>query len=226
MQKVFFATPAYDGNCHVFMVSSLIAEQTLLREAGIDSHWEPYAGCCYLPVARNILVDRFLKSDCTDMIFVDADIQWEPGATMKLLKHDVNFIAGLYPYKTPEIGFPCRMDKSKVDPKTGLIEFEGVPTGFLRLTRDVFTRMNANFINMKVVDQRDNSEYICYFDTAKLGTTWWGEDLHFCNLWRNIGGRIWVEPNITFHHHGMAGFRGNFLEYVDVMGKEKAAVNE
>lgn len=219
MAKIFFATPSYDSTVHCLMVKSLLAEMDLLREMGVDFVWEPHLGCCYLPIARNKLVAMFMETDFTHLMFIDGDVQWESGAVVKLLKADVDFIAGIYPYKTTETGFPINWGKAALDKEKKIIEVGGVPTGFLLLKKEVFIQFDANYLDLEVVDERDNSSFRNYFDTAKRGKVWWGEDLHFCNLWRDIGGKIYVEPNINFYHHGFAGFYGNFLNYIDQQGK-------
>ena len=223
-QKVFFATPSYDGQVHVFTSKALWEERNLLQAAGIECTWEPYAGCCYLPVARNQLVHKFLHSGCTDLIFVDADVEWKPGAVQQLLKHDRDVVAGLYPYKTYPVNFPVVLqDPPYVDKKTGLIEAAGLPTGFMRIKMQVFYAMLKAYgeRNLMVVDKRDPEnvqKYYCFLNTVKEELTWWGEDLYFCKKYREIGGRVWIEPNITLHHHGMHRFTGNYLDYIDQVG--------
>ena len=36
----------------------------------------------------------------------------------------------------------------------------------------------------------------------------WSEDLSFCRMWREIGGRVWVDPIISLHHHGRKTYSG------------------
>lgn len=221
--KVFFATPAYDGTCHVAMVRSLIGERDLLREAGIEAEWRDHAGCCYLPITRNALVQMFLESDATDLIFIDSDIEWELGASWKLLKHiDKEVVAGAYRHKVDAESYPalCNGDadgRPVVDPATGLIRAMLVPTGFLKIRRSAFEKFRAHYGSREVIDRSDPNNpkpYYCYFDTVRIGEQWWGEDLHFCNEWRAMGGEIWVEPDITISHHGLRRFEGNFHLYL------------
>ena len=222
--KVMFAIPAYDGTCHVFMVRSLMAEMEILRNAGIDCCSEFYPGCCYLPVSRNMLADIFLKSDATDIFFVDTDVEWKPGAALKILQIDREIIVGLYPHKNGQGSFPgavCKDDHGYMNIENGLIEMATAPTGFMRIQRKVFETIDQHCPDLEVIDGRDpdNLEtYKCYFDTMKIRKNWWGEDTHFCNIWRAIGGRIWAYMDIEFTHHGFYGFRGNFLKAIGEKG--------
>lgn len=216
--KVMFATPAYDGSCHAFMVRSLIEEMAILRDSGIASVWNPYTGCCYLPIARNMLVKDFLKSDCTDLFFIDADTEWEPGAAKKLLEYDKDIIVGMYPHKTGLGTFPGAVATNDAGDATfdgDLVEVAIAPTGFMRIKREVFDVLDQYCENLDVVDPREpDSTYKCYFDTMKIRENWWGEDTHFCNIWRSIDGRIWAYPDIEFTHHGFYGFKGNFSSVI------------
>lgn len=215
--KVMFATPAYDGTCHVFMVRSLLAEMDILRKSGIDSTWESYPGCCYLPISRNILVDIFLKSDATDLFFIDADTEWEPGAGLKVLQVDKDIVGGVYPHKNGKGTFPGVLADKDVNASADLVEMAIVPTGFMRIRRGVFKVIDKMCPSLDVIDGRDSENqktYKCYFDTMKIKKTWWGEDTHFCNIWRAIGGKIWAVPDIEFTHHGFYGFQGNYSKFL------------
>lgn len=222
MQRVHLLTPTYDGSCHVAMVKSLIEEIFILKSAGIAVTWDTYPGCCYLPIARNMLVKQFMESDGTDLIFLDTDVSWMPGGILKLLRWDRDIVAGIYPYKSDVESYPVvhLLDNDRrpvVDPITGLIEADAVPTGFMRIRRNVFEEMKEHYHELKVIDRKNPEklvEYDCYFDTKQIGDTWYGEDIHFCKLWRAIGGRIWIEPDITFWHHGLKAWKGNWHEYL------------
>jgi acetone carboxylase gamma subunit len=36
------------------------------------------SGNCHVDDARNSVVREFLASDCTELVFIDADVSWEP----------------------------------------------------------------------------------------------------------------------------------------------------
>ena len=223
MQKVHFLTPAYDGTCHINTAWSLMLEIMILKDLGIESTWDFHPGCCYIELARNMLIDTFLKGNATDAFFIDGDVQWEPGATVKMLRHDKDFVCGAYPYKSDTEGYPIAYEQDEngrpvVDPKDGLIDAKLVPTGFMRLRRTVFERMIEKFgDDLTVEDHKDPENVLVYnafFQTTKIDNQFFGEDVYFGNVWREMGEKIWVEPDITFWHHGMKSFNGNFHDYL------------
>lgn len=223
MQKVFLATPSYDGSVHIECVKSLIGAISLLESNGIKTQWEAWAGCCYLPVVRNKLVRTFLQGDCTDFIFIDADVQFSPEGVLKLLRHDREIVGGIYPFKQDKEGYPVwnktdGLGRPAVDPYTGLIEAWGLPTGFMRIQRQVFERFHRHFPDIEIkeynADGTLRESYLNFFDCEKEGSTWWGEDYNFCRKWTAAGGKLWIEPDINFTHHGFKGFSGNYHNYL------------
>jgi hypothetical protein len=42
----------------------------------------------------------------------------------------------------------------------------------------------------------------------------YGEDVGFCILWRDIGGKVWVDPNLSLTHTGYKAFEGNLAKHI------------
>jgi len=40
------------------------------------------------------------------------------------------------------------------------------------------------------------------------------EDFVFCKRWRDIGGKVWCDPNISFIHIGIKGYVGNLDKWL------------
>ena len=57
----------------------------------------------------------------------------------------------------------------------------------------------------------ESGEMYDLFPQGVHGGRWVGEDFAFCRLWREIGGEMWVQCNISFTH---AGRHGNFMHYL------------
>jgi len=222
--KVFVATPAYDGRVHTTFAGCMLRTFSLLAQAGIPARWETLDGCCYLPVARNKLVRSFLQSDATDFVFIDSDVGWDPEGFMRMLTYDRDFVAGIVPFKTDKEGYPVNLaqgpdNKVVVDPETGLIEGTMVATAFMRVRENVFATLIRKYMDDLVVIERDpdgseRERYLNFFDCQQIGDRWWGEDARFCRLWTDLGGKIWVDPNIEFTHSGSKAWLGNYHEFL------------
>lgn len=222
MKKVMFAIPAYRGiQCIPFTYS--MEETLLLCEA---NGWTPTMliidGNCYIQLARNDCVNKFIASDCDSLFFLDDDISWDSKDALKLLNMDDDVVAGIYPYKTSTEGYPVviKTDENHypIVRGDGCIEGHCVPTGFLRIKRSAIEKLMDSYPERVYRNPKENGELSePIFDLFPQGLSngrWVGEDFAFCNLWNNIGGSIWVVPDITFTHHGKESATGNYHEFL------------
>jgi len=98
-QKVFVATPMYGGMCTGFYTLSMLETQTALTNRGISFQFGFVMNEALITRGRNWLVHEFLRTDCTHLLFIDADIRWSGADIPTLLDADKEIICGLYPAK-------------------------------------------------------------------------------------------------------------------------------
>lgn len=207
-QKAFLAVAAYQGLGAGFTYALFHTAQELER-AGIASELAIYSGNCHVDDSRNRLVRDFLKSDCTDFVSLDADIGWHAKDFVQLLGYDRDVVAGIYPKKHGDDTYPVRLIPGEVwADKDGLIEVEGVPTGFLRIRRRVLEVMagEAKHYNAR---NKDDEGTPCIFERQIRDGIRFGGDYVFCLKWREIGGRIYVAPEMRFEHSGEHTWTGS-----------------
>lgn len=218
------ATPTHSGDLVHEYVQSLLASLDDLRERGVTADVRFLPGNCYIALARDQLAADFLASDCSDLVFIDADMGWQRDGISRLLRWDREIVGGLYPFKIDRESYPARVltqadGRPVVDNLTGLIECDGLPTGFLRIRRDVIQRMADHYRGARsFADRRhgvpDGQQIVELFPTEIDRGAWWGEDYRFCHLAKALGVRIWCEPRITLTHVGRRAWRGNYHEYM------------
>jgi hypothetical protein len=99
-----------------------------------------------------------------------------------------------------------------LDESTGLAAALNVPAGMLMIKRDVFDRLIASG---KI--RKDQFDMLVFFENGMLPEedTWIGEDNHFCRKWREIGGEIFIVPDITFTHVGVKEYKNNLHQYLN-----------
>jgi hypothetical protein len=211
-RRVHIATPTYSGQLSVEYVGSLMANlaDLTVREIVPDIAFKP--GLCYVALARNEMVGDFLASDADDLVFIDDDVGFPADAVWKLLRHDVDIVGGVYPYKRDDGQFPIRYLPEGAPVINGLMLVEGLPTGFLRIRRRVFERMIEAMPERKFTDPISKICNHDLFACERVDGVWWGEDYRFCQLARSLGFKIWVEPDIDFRHVGRNVWRGNLLQ--------------
>lgn len=210
--KLYVAVPAYDGRITIETARSLCNEQVAAALQGIDLSIQFVPGGSLVTTVRDRIVSDFLKTDADRLIFIDSDVSWELGDLLKLASHPVDFVGGCYRYKQEPEGYPVQFldrDELWADPATCLLEVAALPAGFLCLSRAVFERLEAAFPNRKY--KHFDHEMHAYFWAPPGG----GEDGAFCNEWRSIGGKVWLDPRFTLTHTGgnpdFTGNIGNWL---------------
>ena len=62
-----------------------------LTKQGIPIELEIYSENCHVDDGRNRCVRDFLDSECSQLIFIDPDVRWEPKDLKKLIEHKLNY---------------------------------------------------------------------------------------------------------------------------------------
>src|SRR5579862_3411923 len=96
-QNVFIATPTYDEWLCMEYTSSLFETGIRLANAGYGCYHAVAPGNPFLDISRNELVDKFLASDAEDLIFIDADVGWDPKVVTRILSYHQEVVGGLVP---------------------------------------------------------------------------------------------------------------------------------
>lgn len=192
---------------------SIIADMLKLAERGDRVTIFDECGNAMIGDCRALIVAQFLGSDATDLVFVDSDVAWEAGSLVKLVDHPVDFVAGIYPQRRDPVNFCVSwLDKPELqaDDETGLLEVQGVPAGFMRLTRAMLERMVDHYADTLFhCDPAPGGVAHDLFGPYRIGKLKFGEDYSFCRRWRDIGGKVWVDPEIAMGHCGYKTFMGH-----------------
>jgi hypothetical protein len=206
------------------------------RQLGIDWTLETMVNESLISRARNTLTAKFLEqSTSTHLFFVDADIGWEPWHLLVLLNRDVDVIGGLYPMKTMPIKWVVNGFDGAEEGSDGLQEVSKAGTGFLLMKRHVFEKLKSHpavkqYKNDIGLDPKFDQHLKTYFDTAVRQGRYYSEDWTFCENWRDIGGKVWVDKRVLLRHSGAYVFcmesQQHLLETIGPMYvKEQEAKN-
>ena len=172
------------------------------------------------------------------MLFIDSDIAFKSEDVFKLLKSDKDVVSGLYPKKYINASkVKILADKSprfldnnyeslctdfatEISYANEVKEIEEVQyaaTGFMLFKKCVFNQIIRSVPDIKY--QNDIDGYASYGDNfydffpCKVNAEtkkYESEDYGFCNLYRSIGGKIYVNTTCNLTHYGWKGYQGNF----------------
>ena len=257
--KLFVATPMYGGMAHGLYLKSCLDLQGIMSRYGVDVKFSFLFNESLITRARNYLVDEFLRSDCTHLLFLDSDIHYNPQDVVALLALDKDVIGGPYPKKSinwNNIAHAAR-NHPDLEPReletlvgeyvfnvvkgtsqfsvTEPLEVLEIGTGFMLVKREVFDKMAVEYPNIRYKPDHvgqahfDGSRYIhAYFDTVidtKDSITGGGserylsEDYMFCQMWRKMGGNIFLCPWMKTQHIGTYAFSGNMPKVAELTGR-------
>ncbi len=99
-KRLMVCTPMYGGMCHGTYAKSTLDLQTLCNQYGIATRFSFLFNESLITRARNYLVDEFLRSNFTHLLFLDADIHFNAQDVIALLALDRDIIGAPYPKKS------------------------------------------------------------------------------------------------------------------------------
>jgi len=99
--SILLATPCFGGLVSQNYMLSVIRLMSYAKSAGFDVSLSMVGYDALISRARSTLVAAFLDNPAaTHLLFVDADISFEPQQVERLLKFDKDFSGALYPLKS------------------------------------------------------------------------------------------------------------------------------
>jgi hypothetical protein len=99
MTQLFVATPMYGGMCHGQYTLGMIQMVGVFSRAQTPFQFAYMMNESLITRARNSLAHDFLGTDCTHLMFIDADIGFEPTDILGMIAADKDIICGMYPKK-------------------------------------------------------------------------------------------------------------------------------
>jgi len=114
------------------------------------------------------------------------------------------------------VGMPCP-EKDR-EQRNGFVTGTYAGTGFMLIKRSALERMIFAYPQTKyalahvypIPKERSNNLYALFDCIIEPGTNaYLSEDFTFCRRWREIGGKIWLDPYSKLCHYGTFRFQGS-----------------
>lgn len=195
--KIIIGTPSYDGKVDVRYTNALI---NTIRMAPSDMQIFPVfmPGDALIQRARNELIKIAMDAQADFLVFIDADIVWNPEDFFRLLSTGKDFIGGVYRQKKDEKTLVFKEKGGEQVEADGTLEVLGVGTGFLALSKyclDILCNNSGGYLVNGV--ETKNIFEVLVEDNDLIS-----EDIVLCRKWMKLGGKCFVHFDIFCDHIG------------------------
>ena len=219
-RKLFIGVPAYDGKLNIKTAFSLAQLMPNAMQLGVTVILSDLSNCSIITMARNALVHEFLKTDATELLFIDSDVIVKPDDILRLMAQSggKDITTGAYPRRAKDQNFFADLYFDA----NGDLEFDGslmrvcrAPTGFMLIQRHVLEKMVAAHPEW-MYEKSPTEQMSAVFDFAIVDGKYVGEDYLFCDRALNMGFTVYIDVDISLPHIGAHEFTRNFREDVVV----------
>ncbi len=207
-------------------IESLEKSIPLIVGAGYDEALTQEVGNPYISGARASMLKRGLRSQGDIFLFLDDDLSWDPKDLLKLVQTEGEVVGGTYRARddTEEnyMGRVLQDENGKITSMRddGCIECSCLPAGFLKVTKEGVDKFMKGYPELCYGPGYDQA--VDLFNHGAWKGLWWGEDYAFCRRWRDIGGKVWLIPDMNIDHHEWATperpegrvYKGNFHQFM------------
>jgi len=211
-------TPSLDSFPCIEYVTSLLRSMALAQEQGIRVDVCTVGGDQFVAKARNNLINQAMDLGADSVFFIDDDQGWDAEGFLRVVMRPEDIVAGAVPKKMDDVTFNnvnLDMDADgRCVVKDGLLRTSHIGTGFMRIKMDAIRKMIEVYPEMYLPGDGSQRKHHRLFETMIIDGQFWGEDLVFCRKWGQMGGEIWVDPNISFTHVGRKAWKGNFFDWL------------
>lgn len=215
--KLHIAIPAYDGKICVSTAHSLDYERRAMAQVGIECEVSFLPGMPLIHIVRNMQAHKFLhESDADKLVLIDADVGWRMGTIIHLATHKVDVVAaGVRRRKDPEDYAINYLDTGvDQDPKTGLIEIDTIGMALTVITRECLETFRDK--TPEYAYGFNGQTQHGFFQLPIEGGQALGEDVFFCRKWRELGGKVFLDPrHWTTHSDGVRAYGGCVSEWLN-----------
>lgn len=235
---LFLATPCFGGLVTQGYMKSVCALMAAAPPVKIDLTLALLGQDALITRCRNTLLSHFIASPtATHVLFIDADISFEPEQVFRLVRARKPVVAGLYPLKAyywdtsferrlaagepidsaglHYVGEPKSASEITLDGDFGTAVFAG--TGFMLISRKAIEKMIEAYpetryrgIDAYPTGLQEPRDAFALFDCVIDADTgiYMSEDFTFCQRWRRLGEEIWLDLHSELTHTGPSDYKG------------------
>jgi len=246
--SLIVGTPCFGGQVTWLYAVSLLKLQKAFTQRDWGLGFLLQAGDALVTRARQTIVCHFLDHpQATHLLFIDADIGFEPEQVFRLLEFDADFTAAVYPVKQINWEFmPAAVQAGRTPLESatlsyvvertasedlilrnGFVKSRYAGTGFMMIRRSALESMIDHYPELRYThehqanDPLEGSRWRSALFNSMIDESghFLSEDFSFCRRWTDMGGEIWVDHTARLEHVGLMVYRGNMAARVDLPSK-------
>lgn len=236
--RLLIGTPCYGGSLSVSYFHSMRKLLPVLEQRGIGVEFKTLAQESLITRARNTIAAEFLgRKDCTHLLFIDADIGFEPDVVLRLLARGQPLVCGAYPMKgynwdkmletaktrdSPDAlkraslqfatnlrdeDWPAGEDRNTLEIEDGFVKVSKAATGMMLIERQVMERMQQAYPDLRYTND------VAGYDNAHTRGNFWT----FFETMVHPVTRRYMSEDYTFCHRWTKGCHGEI--WLDVQSR-------
>ena len=235
---LFLATPCYGCMLTVQYLQCILQTQLALAQQGIGMIFQTVGNESLITRARNLLTKQFMDTGATHLLFIDADISWDPVAILRLLQKNEGVVTTSYPKKFFDwkrienrlssdtdtepleqagLDFNLNVIEKEVRVEDGFAKVLDAATGFMLVQRQAIERMYRHYekellvVNDLVGARQTIKDYVAIFDCMIDPDTRrsLSEDFAFSRRWQGMGEEVYMDLAMPLGHTGSFHFEGD-----------------
>lgn len=245
---LYLATPCYGCTMALPYLASVLALQGACMQRGVEFLVDFIGNESLVQRARNVLLARFLKSPATHLLFIDADIAFDPATVFRLLDFDKEVVTAVYPKKlvswdvvqaklaqgstealqSAGLDYNINIANEGEKVQNGFVRVLDSATGFMLIKRDIVERMVERYrselhcVNDIPGTAHTTPDYVALFDCMidPVSRRYLSEDYAFCRRLQQMGGEIWADIASPLAHIGTHVFSGDIRHRIKFTYKD------
>jgi hypothetical protein len=229
--KLVIFTSFYSHTAYAPYVISLAQTLEVLAKCGINHEYMARPSDFHIERAINNTLTELMDSDVTDILLIDSDESWKPEDVVRLLLHPEEIVGCSYRMKnkwdeyvgviTYEDGFP---QGKMLSDGTPLLKADRVAAGFLRIKVSALKKWAAAY--PELVSEESDGNKIQFFSRMLCDGEMFCQDMAFSKRWKDIGGELWIDPNINITHWGFEPHQGDMNGYLKAKHTPKTDIKK
>lgn len=236
-KKLYISTPCYDAMLTMQYTMSLLRLVQFCNQHNIDYMIDFLGNESLITRARNKSLNKFMNTDCSHLLFIDSDIEFQPEAVMDLLLFDKDVSCCVYPKKgfnwnkfmysiqneqnskehpsSRGLDYAYNImynDKNELIKNGDFIRVNQSSTGFMMIKREIVEKLNKKHTELEIIsDELSNNDTKMYglFCCMIKDKQYLSEDYSFCQRVNDIGGQVWINIKHNLNHIGKYSFNSD-----------------